>query len=109
METNHIGEQVTAYRTLVRRIKVLEAKKDALRLDIADLVDEAGKPWSDGKGYAKFISAGGPRTTFPPTRVNELAQVWSESTDAIMASCGKSLLAVRKISKPKTDKVFRIR
>ena len=107
MET--ISEQVAAYRALGRQIKDLEQEKVVLRLEITQLVQEAGEPWSDNTGYAKFIKAGGPRITFPATQVNKLAQVWSESTDAIMAACGKSLLAVRKVSQPKTDKVFRIK
>ena len=109
MEPNHISERVTDYRTLVWHIKRLEQEKVILRADIAALVQEAGKPWSDVMGYAKFIEAGGPRVTFQATRVNELAQVWSESEDAIMASCGKSLLAIRRESQPTAEKVFRIR
>ena len=96
LPNNPIPELMARYRVLKQQADNLKAKMDALRLELEPLVERMeDQNWTDVEGYARF-AVYNPSASFDNKAVDQLAQTWAESADAVMQSCGQMLLVLRR-------------
>lgn len=89
-----IVELVSQYRDLKTRARVLESEMNRIKAEIEPLVKQSGN-WQDEVGYAR-ITTTQPSTSFDAKAVNNLVRAWLSSDDAVMKSCGDTLMQFRQ-------------
>ncbi len=85
---------VSQYRDLKTKRDDLEAAMQKLKAEIEPLVREDGN-WQDVDGYARLTTTQS-SVSFDTKAVNNLVNAWRASDDAVMKSCGDTLLQFRQ-------------
>lgn len=93
-----VSPLIVRYRGIKAKIVELDGQRNELRDVIAGVVNEDGA-YRDDEGYAEFRDKGA-SVSFDSKTVNDLAEVWAESDDPVLASCGKSLIKARRERPP---------
>lgn len=96
MPDNPIPALMVQYRKLKAQSDAIDAKMKAVKAQIRPAVEATlDEKWQDKDGYARMVTRK-PSVSFDTKAVNNFAETWAESKDAIMQSCGEMLLQLRE-------------
>jgi len=96
LEDNPVPLLVSRYRKLKAQRDAIDAQMSKVKAELEPIVEAEGK-WQDKEGYAR-ITERKPSVSYNGSAVDNLAEAWCKSENAVMQSCGEMLRQHRKES-----------